>query len=355
MRIQRQEFLDSLEMVKAGLAPREFVEQSSCFAFKDGEVMTFNDEVACRKPIGINVTGAVQAQALLDILSKMEDDVLEVSENEQKQLEFQGKRKSFAVTKDTEIFLPIDRVENPKKWHKLPKEFIEAVGLVQHCVSKDESHFMLTCIHLARNFVESCDNHQLIRVALDNEQFEEPALVRGASLAHLTTLAMDQVAKTENWVHFKNQDGLVYSCRRYAESYPSLDDALKVKGHNITIPKGLVEASDRAAVFASDRVGDPLVSVTLKSGALRIVGEGAAGWYKEFKKVDYNGPKLEFLVAPDLLKHISEEYRTAVISQDKLKAAGGSWEYVTVLGKTSDEGEEPQEKKSKRSKQEEEE
>src|SRR6516164_1593194 len=182
MRINRQEFLDSLEMVKAGLAPREMVEQSSCFVFKDGNVVTFNDEVACRKPIGINVTGAVQAQALLDILSKMEDDMLEVTENDQKQLEFQGKRKSFAVTKDAEIFLPIDRVETPKKWHKLPKEFIEAVGLVQHCVSTDESRFLLTCIHLARNFVESCDNHQLIRVTLDNDQFEEPALVRGASL-----------------------------------------------------------------------------------------------------------------------------------------------------------------------------
>jgi len=46
MKINRQEFLDSLEMVKAGLSPREFIEQSSCFAFKEGEVLTFNDESA---------------------------------------------------------------------------------------------------------------------------------------------------------------------------------------------------------------------------------------------------------------------------------------------------------------------
>ena len=354
MRIKRQEFLDSLEMVKAGLAPREFVEQSSCFCFKDGEVMTFNDEVACRKGIGIKVTGAVQAQSLLDILGKLEDEFLEVTENDNKQLEFQGKRKSFAVTKDAEIFLPIDRVETPKKWHKLPKEFIEAVGLVQHCVSTDESRFLLTCIHLARRYVESCDNHQLIRVGLDNVQFEEDALVRGASLAQLTTLAMEEVAKTENWVHFRNQDGLVYSCRRYAETYPSLDDALSVKGHPITIPKGLVEASDRASVFASDRVGDPLISVTLREGKMRIVGEGSAGWYKEFKKVAYHGPQLEFLIAPDLLKHISEEYSDAIISEDKLRATGGSWEYVTVLGKASDEEEGEQEEKPKRRKHEEE-
>lgn len=331
MRIERQKFLDSLNLVKPGLSPREFIEQSNCFAFKDGEVFTFNDEVSCRKEIELDVTGAVQAQSLLDILDKMTDEFLEVVENENGELEFSGKRKRFGVTKEKEIFLPIERVERAKEWSDLPKEFTEAIGLVQHCVSTDESQFLLTCVHLTKDFVESCDNLQIMRVELDNKQFAKPALIRGASLSHLTTLAMNKVARTQNWVHFQNEEGLTYSCRQFIEDYPPLDDLLKVKGHPITLPKGLVSASERAAVFASDRVGEPLITVTLRTGGMRIKGKGNAGWYQEIKEVSYEGPDLEFLIAPDLLKHVSDKYSDATISQKRMKASGGQWQYVTVL------------------------
>jgi len=351
MRIDREEFLKDLELVKGGLSPREFIEQSSCFVFQKGMVMTFNDEVACRKKVGLKITGAVQAQLLLDILGKLDDPSLEVRENEAGELEFEGKKKSFGLTKDAEIFLPIDRVESPSKWHQLPKEFIEAIEMVQHCVSSDESRFLLTCIHIHPDYIEACDNHQILRckVQLGNKN---PVLVRGTSLVQLITLGMDEVAMTKSWIHFRQssakdgdeQDGLVFSCRKYAEDYPSLDEALAVEdGRPVVLPKGMIEVSDRAAVFAADRTGDPLVVVTLKAGAIRIVGRGLSGWYKEVKGVTYDGPIIHFMIAPDLLGRISDKYKEAEITSTKLKvtAPGGQWEYVTVLGKPGDEEPEP--------------
>ncbi len=158
MNVNREEFLNDLEMVQSGLSPREFIEQSSCFVFDDGRVMTFNDEVACQKKIGVSITGAIQATSLLDILQKLEDPILSITENEKGELEFKGKKKAFGITKDAEIFLPINQVEVPEKWRPLPKEFTEAVGLVQHCVSGDESQFLLTCIHIHPDYIEACDN-----------------------------------------------------------------------------------------------------------------------------------------------------------------------------------------------------
>ena len=331
MKINREQFLRDLEMVRAGLSPREFIEQSSCFAFGNKTVMTFNDEVACRKPIEVSLTGAVQAQSLLDILGKLEDKELTVEENEKGELEFRGSKKAFGVTRDAEIFLPIDRVETPDKWHPLPEKFLDAVRLVQHCVSTDESKFLLTCIHLHPEYIEACDNHQLMRCNLKSG-LKNPVLVRGASMSQILLLGMSEVARTKSWIHFRNESGLIFSCRVYTEDFPSFDGALKVEGHPIVIPKGLAEAADRASVFASDKAGDPLVSVTLKTGALRITGEGLSGWYKEIKSVTYKGPQLDFLIAPDLLKHISEEYSDAIINPEKLKVSGGHWSYITVLG-----------------------
>jgi hypothetical protein len=305
----------------------------NCYVFTDGWVMTFNDEVACRKKVGISVTGAVQATSLLNILQKLDDPELKVRENDKGELEFAGQKKGFGVTKDAEIFLPIDRVEMPAddRWRSLPKEFTEAVGLVQHCVSTDESRFLLTCIHLHPEFIEACDNLQVMRVKITTG-LKKSVLVRGASLAHIVSLAMDEVSLTASWIHFRNQAGLIFSCRRYSEDYPDLEKITLVKGHTITIPKGMVEASDRAAVFATDKSGDPLVEVSLSSGAIRIRGEGLSGWYREAKSVNYEGPSMAFLIAPDLLKHISEKYQEAIIGQNKLKVSGGHWDYITVLG-----------------------
>ncbi len=350
MKVNREDLLNNLNMVKAGLSPREFIEQSSCFVFQDGSVMTFNDEVACRKEIGFQFKGAVQAAPLLAILEKMDDPELEVLENEKGELEFRGKGRRFGVLKDAEIFLPIDRVEMPEKWRALPKEFTEAIGLVQHCVSQDESRFLLTCIHIAPEWIEACDNMQMMRCPVDTG-LKGSVLVRGTSLQHLVALGMDQMALTKNWVHFQNQLGLVFSCRRYAEQYPDLEAILKFEGSPIIIPKGMADASDRAAVFASDKSGEALVLVRLAEGRVQVVGDGVTGWYKEIKKVSYDGPPLEFLIAPELLKHIAERYSDAELTGDKLKVKGGSWVYVTVLGKKTNEEEQPAEEPKKKAKQ----
>lgn len=341
-KVNREQLLNDLQMVKAGVSPREFIEQSSCFVFQDGMVMTFNDEVACRKKTCLNAHGAVQAGLLTSILERLDDPELLVRENEKGELEFQGKRKGFGVVKDAEIFLPIDRVEVPEKWKPLPPEFTEAVGLVRHCVSTDENKFLLTCIHLHPEWIEACDNMQLMRVQLSTG-LKDPVLVRGTSLEHITALAMNEIALTPAWVHFRNKSGLVFSCRRYTEEYPALEPILKVKGHPVSIPRGLADASDRAALFAADKAGEPLMSVSLKDDTIRITGEGLAGWYKEIKKTRYQGPPLKFLIAPDLLKHISEKYSNATIGTDKLKVSGGQWTYCTVLGRKEKEAEAPAE------------
>lgn len=334
MKLKREDFLASLEAVKAGLSPREFIEQSSCFVFQDGYVMTFNDEVACRKKINLSIRGAIQAASLLEILGRITDTELKVRENDKGELEFLGKRKRFGITKDAEVFLPIDRVEQPDKWTDLGKDFTQAVGLVQHCVSTDESRFLFTCIHIHPDYLEACDNFQIMRFKI-NTGVKKSILVRGSSLAHIITMGMSSMSITKSWIHFKNPDGLQFSCRLYHEEYPDLSGMLKVKGSDINIPKGLKETAERAEVFAVNKSGDPLIDVMLNEEQIEICGQGLSGWYRERKSVAYTGPALHFVIAPLLLKYVADHYQEAVISPGRLKVTGGDsgrWQYVTQLG-----------------------
>ena len=148
MKINREKFLSALQMVRAGLSSRDEVSQSSCFAFKNGRVFTFNDEVACRMKTEEMPYGSVQADSLLAILDKIDDPYLQVRENQNGELEFRTKRKRFWLTRQAEILLPIDRVERPSEWKKLPDGFAANVKMLQHCVSDVETQFYLTCVHL---------------------------------------------------------------------------------------------------------------------------------------------------------------------------------------------------------------
>ena len=336
MLINREDLLHQLESVQAGLSSREIIEQSSCFVFQNGRVYTYNDEVACSIKTSLTLDGAVQAAPLLAILGKLAEPELEVEEGANGELVFVGKKRRIELVREAKVNLPIDKVEVPTEWRPLTGDFVEAVGLVQHCASRDESKFSLTCIHIAPKFIEACDNYQVTRVKVLTG-VESSVLVRSTSLKNIVSLGMEKVSETESWIHFQNATGLILSCRRYVETYPDLKAILQMEGHPITIPRGLGEAADRAAVFATDTSGECQVSIEVKPGKLRIKGTGAAGNYVEMKKLIYDGPHLSFLIAPELLIEITKRHTDAEVNGQKLKVNGGKWVYVTCLGAVKEE------------------
>ena len=340
MRIEKDKLINELEMVRAGLSPRELIEQSSCFVFKDGYVMTFNDEIACRVKSSLKVTGAIQASRLLGILEKVDDSELEVRSDEEDELVFKGKKKMFGITKEAEVFLPIDQVEEPGDWVKVPKEFAAAVEKLQHAVSTDASKFLLCCVHIAPKHMEACDNLQIMRFSFKTN-IKKPILVRGTSLAEITSLGMHEMSVTKSWIHFRNQAGLILSVRFYAEDYHDLAPLMEVDDPSeLKLSAALKEASERASVFAADTSGDPFLEVSLKANRCIVKGQGLTGWYKEQKKVSYDGPPLNFMIAPSLLDYVAKEHNDVVINETKLKAEGSNWVYITVLGAKDDKEEE---------------
>jgi DNA polymerase III sliding clamp (beta) subunit (PCNA family) len=332
MLVKRSELLQNLESVMPGLSPRDIVEQSSCFIFKDGEVITFNDEVACRKKIDLKITGAVTAQKLVEVLRRLVEDELEVNV-EDGELVLTGKRRMSGINMDKEILLDIDKIEKPSKWKKLHEDFTDAVHITVQCASKDESTFSVTCVHLHPKFIEACDNFKMARYKIATG-FANRALVRSSSLRHITQLGMTEFSETETWLHFRNQTGVVLSIRRYADvdEFPDLSSFLKIKGVPTTLPKGLGEAVSRANIFSSEKGEDEnQISVELKPGKVRIKGEGSSGWYSEVKNIKYEGEPMKFMIGPDLLSELLKRHNECEINPEALKVDAGKFVYVTSL------------------------
>lgn len=331
IQVEREQFLQELEAVFPGLSTRDVIEQSSCFIYSKGEIVTYNGEIACHRSTSLtSLKGAIQASPLLNILRKMREDTLTLKTNEG-ELVIIGKKKRAGIRMESEIMLPVDDLEHPKKWKKLHSKFNDAINLVHQCTGKDENKFWTTCVHIHPEFIEASDNDQISRYTFPTG-VRKSILVRGASIKHLITLGMNEFSETKTWIHFRNSDGLIFSCLRFIQDFPNLNPYLKVKGSKTSLPKGLGEATQKAEIFSAENPESNRILVELGPDRLRIKGTGASGWYWERKKIAYDGPEINFLIAPNLLAELSKRYGKCSISPKALKVNGSRFEYVASLG-----------------------
>ena len=333
-RINREEFLHKLQSVQPGLSAKDILEQSSSFIFRNGYLVSYNDELACRCKSGLDKAfqGAVKSKSLLSIMEKLPDDELEI-ETTDTNFSLLGKRRRVDMNLEKEILLPVDTVETPKDWKPLHKDFCDAVATVQQCAGKNAADFIFTCVHIHPKWVEASDDFQYCRWRLKTG-ISQPTLVRQSSIKHISSLGMQEFAETENWLHFKNSSGLILSCRRFVEEwqFPSAEALLKTEGTPTQLPKGLAKAADSAQVFSSEVSEDNQVLVELNEGRVKVIGRGTSGKYTESRKAGYKGKSLTFMVPPKLLMTVVEKHTDFFLSDRNLRVNGEQWVYVTVLG-----------------------
>lgn len=332
MRINREEFLKQLESVVPGLSAREVIEQSSCFIFQNQKIFTYNDEIACVQKSLLDIEGAVQAMPLISILRKLSEKEIDASilHNE---LLIKGKRKRAGIRMDNKILLPVNSVEKPKGWKKLPKNFVDAVALVQPCAGDNEAQFNMTCIHLCPHWIEACDNYQAIRYKMEID-LKKSTLIRKDSIKHIIETDMIDFSQTRRWIHFRNLSGLTLSLRHWREDFPDLKSILKMKGEPLDLPKGLKETIEKADVFSSEDPAGNNVIISLQPGGLEVIGKGASGWFAERKKSKYKGSIQHFTIATQTFLELVQRYNECKVSKNRLKVKGGKFIYITVLGKT---------------------
>jgi DNA polymerase III sliding clamp (beta) subunit (PCNA family) len=333
-RVNREDFLGRLQSVQAGLSSKELLEQSSCFCFRDGEILSFNDEVACRTKSGLlkKFTGAVKAKPLLDLLGKMKEETIELEEGDGELLVIASPSSKGGIRMEAEVLLAIETVEPPGEWKPLPDDFDDAVELTSACVGTDENSFALTCVHFAPSFLEGCDNSQLTRFKI-KVPFASDCMIRQKSLAHIIALGMTECSESESWLHFRNPAGLIFSCRRYSDPhYPDFSAVLKgEKGIKALLPGGMTESVERAGLFATGDGNDNRVRVELRGKQMRLRGEGSSGWYSEVKRTKYEGPPLTFYISPKILIEIAKRNNEVEISPKRLVVNGGKFTYIACL------------------------
>lgn len=344
-RVNRAQLLAMLETVTPGMTTKDTLEQSSRFVFTGGWVITYNSEISCRVRTELpeDFSGAVLGQPLLEVLRKMTEDslTLKLSKGEVK---IKGEGKTIGVRMEPEIQLPLEQIEQPEGWKPLDPQFGEAIELVQDTCGTNEEQFLTVVVHVHPDYVESCDRRQATRYLIDTG-VEKPFVVRKKSISHLVGLGMTKFSETPNWVHFRNNAKMIFTCRRYVEKYPSLDHMFDLEGEStqIGLPKGAAAAAGIASVFTAVDKDNNKVSVSLsREHGMVVYGDGTHGWARLDVPMDYVGEPTGFRINPDLLSRIVTKNEMGTIAPGKLRIRGDRWTYVTRLGKIKkEESDEP--------------
>jgi len=331
--MKKQDLLVALENVKPGLASKEMIEQSTSFAFMNGRVVTYNDEISLSHPIeSLEIEGAIQAEELYKLLNRLKKDEIEV-EIKGSELLLQSGNTKAGLTLQQEIKLPLEEIGEQGKWKTLPEGFLPHVRRAMASCSRDMSRPVLTCVHVSKEgVVEGSDGFQITRCQLEKPMPVKTFLLPASASIEVIRLHPTKVAEGDGWVHFQTKEGTILSCRIFEDSFPDTEEFMKVEGVEIILPKQIDEILDRAAVFAKrDHFLDESVSLTIGEKRVVVESKSDAGWFKESARMRYNDSPINFSITPYLLRDILKETNVCVICENRLKFEGAGWEYITML------------------------
>ena len=339
MILKKQDLIQALEIVKPGLAAKEMIEQSTCFAFMEDRVVTYNDEISISHPVkNLAIKGAVKAQELYQFLNKIKKDEIDlvITDNE---IQIKVGKEMVGLTLEEEIKLPLEEVDVSGKWKELPKQFKEAMNLTSLTCSSDMSMPVLTCINVGsteKNKVSSCDNHRLTHFTMGEDIPVRSFLLPAASAKELNKYDLTHISKsTKGWVHFKTKEETIISCRIYEDNYPDISMLSQIEnGKKIKFPKSLGEILERANIFAKVE-NSSLIDISITDDKLKIMAKGdGSGWFKTEVNMQYSGDPFSFQINAMFLKEICDKVQTCIISENKMKFQGDNWEHVLCLQAT---------------------
>ena len=331
MKINRTEFKAILEKVKPGLASKEIIEQTSSFAFVDGRVLTFNDEISISHPIDLDITGVVKSTELYSLLTKVKKEDLTIEVQENQMIVSAGKTKAGIVFQ-AEIQLPLDELTGLEfDWKPLPAPVLDAIAFVQECCSTNAAQPILTAVHLTKKAVVASDGFRLaewkVKCPVDL------VLIPKSSILEVLKFKPSFISTNTGWCHFKHENGAILSCRVIEGKFPNCDSVWINEGDELTFPDTVKEALERVEIFAKkDFSMDESIEVLCVGNRLTLRAESDNGWIKEKLSLSGNEKEFSFNITPVLFRSILKHAKTCIVQgNSKIQFSTDQWRYLALL------------------------
>lgn len=326
--------LSILTNLKLGLSQgKQTTEQSNCFGFLKDRIWTYNDDISVSSPNPLTFKGAISAKEILTLLAKLPGDDVSLSYTKEEIVLKAGRTKA-GIKIQQAIEMPIDEINIPSKWNKLPKNFISCIRKCIFSAGHDFTEPLLTNIHCKGKLTQSSDNERATRCTLSSTLKSE-LLIPSDSARFLTLLHnVNEYNIDKEWLHFKTSEDIIFSCRYDLEKYPSSDSHFDTKGFEFVFPDNTKDILEKADVFIEEGFSqDKLVQIAISTkGVFKIRGEGETGWIEESCRIKVKpDADILFSINPQYLEQILKETNTAIIGEGLVWFLTENFEHVVAL------------------------
>ena len=294
MIIQKKQLVESLKACMPGIETGNAVLQGSdAFVFHDGKIFSYNDSISVTVPIEQasmieeNLEGAVKAEEFFKIISKFPSDEINfaVSPNNSWILK-SGKAKAEMALMNFDFETRLKGIEpNEENWVNITDEFIAGVGTCKMAVNKTS----LSGIYVKGKDIASTDGWQINKFTMKDCELPNFWISDSSANELLKLRKLVQVQLQGTWVHFKAENGTIFSVKTLqVEAFPfdkvsNLIDVSKPKEGDFhsKFPVELFNAIDRAVSFSIDIQEHSAVRLVISKEKIEVSAERTSGKYSE--------------------------------------------------------------------------
>lgn len=331
MEISRKELLSVLESVKPGVASKDANDSMAYFLFSGTDVVTYNDKISIQHPFKTPFSLFVKASDLHKIMSRLtEDKIIATEKGNKLNIKCKTMIANLSTIQDDEISERIANVHKSlkgSKWAKLPENFCDSISLCAFFASTQESDQTLTCVHVNGSDCISSDNKRISHAVLDSPL--KTMFVKASEIKNLIAIHPVKYAISKAWLHFKNEDGCIFSIRKMDGKFPEFLPFFDFDGTEINLPQDILEGMDIASIFAED--SDPSINIKISKGNIIISVKSDAGTIQHRSKIDYDGDDISFIINPSFLKQMMTHSSSIIVAKDKARLETDNFRLVTAL------------------------
>jgi len=329
MNINTKELRKTLNIVINGIATDDILEQGTSYIFNKGKISTYNNEVSISHPFDLDITGAIEAKQLFELVNKIKSETIDF-EIKDKSIILKSGRSTAGFNIVEEIKLPIIKTKKIK-WLDLPSDFIEKLLFTASVCSSASLRPILTTVSVNGAVLTASDSLRLIQSKLEGKVPTDSFLLPQKACKVVGKIKPSQIAIKDGWVHLKTKEGTIISCRTLNDKYPNVENILTMKSEvSFKLPKDITDIVNKATIFSSlNETG--MIDITIKKNTLTLSGKSDSGWFKETVDVKSKDIDITFSLYPNLLTDMLEFTTKCQIDKTKIKFSRDNWQYIGVL------------------------
>jgi len=339
MEIKREKLIEILSIVKPGIASKAIVDQATHFIFTGEQILTYDDRICICFPFETDFKGSVPGDEFYKIINGMTGETISLSLDKGK-LKFKcgNLRASLSMSPEDDIMAMVKVLNVPsldsKQWKNLPEGFAEGLFFCMFSASKGggQGKAFLNTLGVKEDAIVSSDSLRITRYFMKSP-VEDSFLLPLSSVVEIVKLGkLSGYIAGSSWIHFKAESGVIFSSRVVAEEYPDVHSFFDFDSKEIILPDDFKKSIDAVAILApGENEIDKTVDVVIENKTIKCRGEKEVGWIESDQKINYDGPKISFLINPTFLIQILDKTKTMGYAEGKAVFVSDSFDHLVSL------------------------